>query len=115
MELTAKLHESDIQRIVNELSERLRDLLRPVAQTNSSLREGLKDTAIANAMPKHLQKDYLTTEDLKAMYNLTFYGIKPYRQAGLLTPVRFGKRMYYKRHEIDAILEGDVKLKRGEI
>lgn len=108
MELTAKLSDNDIHKIADVLMDRLSNLLRPLSQNISELRE--ETPAIGKHIPEHLRKDYLTTDDIKQMYGIGFFGLRAFRNEGKLNPARFGKRIFYKREEIDAILRGDVQL-----
>jgi hypothetical protein len=113
MEIQARLCNDDINRIVDILTGRLVDLLSPLKQSITSLKEKEErkvDTS-SDIMPDHLRQDYFTYEELRDIFDLSFHGVKPYRQQGLLNPVKFGRRMFFRRSEVEKILSGESKLK----
>lgn len=101
MELTARLHSEDIRQIIDGVQQKLSEILRTTTPqaTVANVQQFDKNDA-----PQHLRAQVMDRKQIEAVFSVGNAQLVKFRQAGLLTPVKFGLKYYYKRAEIEAIL-----------
>lgn len=99
MEISIRLSDDDINRLAIAISKEIAGTIQLQKQPIEEKPHYDKNTA-----PQHLRAQVMDRKQIESEFSVGNAQLVKFRQAGLLTPVRFGLKYYYKRAEIEAIL-----------